>query len=637
MVRGFERLNEFGQASENQVGALHGRIDEFLTTFDARLAQIDDQTTTRFAALREQSDAFRVEMDGREVESLVDMRHRADALNNEIGTARQALENEEEEALKSLRLRLGSLRDEAATMSNAVREQEEAAIGRWEVSIEKMQERLTEAVQTLTQIDESALEHSNAKLNALKDEAEAIDAKLIERDRFFRQKAIERGEQLTDQTAAAINALDATFMALDDRVSERRDAQELATSAMADRSEELAARLAEFRSEVSALAEQGRETEGVLAQGATRLSAQLSESRSLLDGADAEIATLTNSSVRLLELIRGAAERSREDIPAALGEAETRLSDLQMNVRVIRDTMDDAAIKGRSLSEYVISTKDDGRAAAESIEALHGRLAQAGTDHAERLQALHQAVEKLGEESGAVSQAAQTDLTEAIATLSEAVGAAREQTLQANSASIREFADAVGDEAADAVSKALLEKTEAGVAALEERAERAASSSRDAAVALRDQLAKVNELTGNLETRVNRARERAEEQVDNDFSRRVALITESLNSNAIDISKALSSDVTDTAWTSYLRGDRGIFTRRAVSLLDSTEARDIAEVYDADSDFREHVSRYIHDFEAMLRSMLSTRDGNALSVTLLSSDMGKLYVALAQALDRLRD
>ena len=35
--------------------------------------------------------------------------------------------------------------------------------------------------------------------------------------------------------------------------------------------------------------------------------------------------------------------------------------------------------------------------------------------------------------------------------------------------------------------------------------------------------------------------------------------------------------------------------------------------------------------------VLATRDGNAMAVTLLSSDMGKLYVALAQAIERLRD
>src|SRR5690606_6862250 len=164
----------------------------------------------------------------------------------------------------------------------------------------------------------------------------------------------------------------------------------------------------------------------------------------------------------------------------------------------------------------------------------------------------------------------------------------------------------------------------------------ASDASRQAAIQLRDQLAKVDELAANLETRVVQARERAEEQVDNDFARRMALITESLNSNAIDIAKALSTEVTDTAWASYLRGDRGIFTRRAVRLLDRQEAREIATLYEGEAEFREHVNRYIHDFEAMLRTMLSTRDGHALAVTMLSSDMGKLYVALAQAIDRLR-
>ena len=116
----------------------------------------------------------------------------------------------------------------------------------------------------------------------------------------------------------------------------------------------------------------------------------------------------------------------------------------------------------------------------------------------------------------------------------------------------------------------------------------------------------------------------------------MALITESLNSNAIDIAKSLSGEVSDTAWASYLRGDRGVFTRRAVRLLDNRQAREIAELYDEDADFRNNVNRYIHDFEAMLRTLLSTRDGNALAVTLLGSEVGKLYVAMAQALERLR-
>ena len=79
-----------------------------------------------------------------------------------------------------------------------------------------------------------------------------------------------------------------------------------------------------------------------------------------------------------------------------------------------------------------------------------------------------------------------------------------------------------------------------------------------------------------------------------------------------------------------------MFTRRAVRLLDSGEALGIASHYDENADFRDHVNRYIHDFESMLRIILAARDGNALGVAILSSDMGKLYVALAQAIERLR-
>ena len=71
-------------------------------------------------------------------------------------------------------------------------------------------------------------------------------------------------------------------------------------------------------------------------------------------------------------------------------------------------------------------------------------------------------------------------------------------------------------------------------------------------------------------------------------------------------------------------------------LLDAGEGREIARLYENDPEFREHVNRYIHDFEAMLRQILALRDGSPLGVTLLSSDMGKLYVALAQAIERLR-
>lgn len=174
-------------------------------------------------------------------------------------------------------------------------------------------------------------------------------------------------------------------------------------------------------------------------------------------------------------------------------------------------------------------------------------------------------------------------------------------------------------------------------AMVQDAIERNFAMSESATQKIAAQLTEIDEMTSNIEQRVAETRNSFDGIDDNSFARRMVLLTESLNSTAIDVAKILSNEVTDIAWAAYLKGDRGVFTRRAVRLLDAGEARVIADHYGEDNEFREHVNRYIHDFEAMMRVLLSTRDGNAICVTLLSSDVGKLYVALAQAIERLRN
>jgi hypothetical protein len=258
------------------------------------------------------------------------------------------------------------------------------------------------------------------------------------------------------------------------------------------------------------------------------------------------------------------------------------------------------------------------------------------TEQEARLGELRALLAASRQDSEALSQDIDGRLSGAITQLADAAGRVGEELRDGATREVEALAARLGEEGNAAIVRVLQGRGAELIARLEDAIDSAASASRETAIQMRDQLAKVDELAGNLESRVARARERAEEQVDNDFARRTALITESLNSTSIDIAKVLSADVSETAWASYLRGDRGIFTRRAVSLLDSGEVRAVQQHYEADSEFRGHVNRYIHDFEAMLRQLLSTRDGHALGVTLLSSDMGKLYVALAQGIERLR-
>ena len=157
-----------------------------------------------------------------------------------------------------------------------------------------------------------------------------------------------------------------------------------------------------------------------------------------------------------------------------------------------------------------------------------------------------------------------------------------------------------------------------------------------AAARLEEQLSRIAETSASVDAHIAEGKETVENYDRDNFSRRVALLIDSLNSTSIDVTKLLSNEASDSSWASYLKGDRGVFTRRAVRLIDNGEAREIARHYEEEPDFREQVNRYVHDFETLLRPILSTRDGSTLAVILLSSDMGKLYVALAQAIERLR-
>jgi hypothetical protein len=227
-------------------------------------------------------------------------------------------------------------------------------------------------------------------------------------------------------------------------------------------------------------------------------------------------------------------------------------------------------------------------------------------------------------------------LVEALLQVRETAQQAAEKAREAIAEVIPQSTAALADASRSALSQTVNDTVAEQLGILTELAERAVDAARRASDRLTRQMLTIGKTTAAIETRMDESEKAREDQESHALTRRVALLMESLNSTAIDVTKILSNEVTDTAWTAYLKGDRGIFTRRAVRLLNSGEAREIAQHYEEDPEFREQVNRYIHDFEAMLRRVLAERDGSVLGVTLLSSDMGKLYVALAQAIERLR-
>lgn len=466
--------------------------------------------------------------------------------------------------------------------------------------------------------DSKALDAARQRLGALDTQAQQIDTTIVRRRELLDAEFERRSRQADDREATAIAGLEARMAGFDQLMVDQQKDHLAHLAGIAQRCDGLQLRLTQLADGLQRLTSEGGEAQERV-DCIPRSLDQPDRNRNALKDSGEQLARLTEDSMRLLEIIRSGAQHSREELPDALEEAETRLNRFDTRAQELTALIVEANLNSANLANHVENAFISGQMTVEQLQQIEKRL------------------NGLAQLSEALSVQSRSELAAAVATLEQKAGSVLSALRSEKSEAIREIAEQLAVESGAAVDQVLSERAATSIASLEDMARRAGEAGRETLSQLGAELERVSELADSLETRVADAREQATEQVDNDFTRRTALITESLNSSAIDIAKALESEVSDTAWASYLRGDRGIFTRRAVKLLDAADARGVTDIYQADDEFRHTVNRYIHDFESMLRTVLATRDGHSMAVTLLSSDMGKLYVVLAQAIDRLRD
>ncbi|VVT16494.1 ATPase [Erythrobacter sp. EC-HK427] len=619
LIAGFDRLNQFGEAGERHVTNINERVSSTLAAFDAQVTALGETTQARFGRLREISESFRTDMIETEDSALESLRVRAEELQTLLSQRAEEQRTSEEAALSNLQARLAELSDQGAGLIATLADGRDAAATEWQEAIEALETRVQEAIARIADVDQAAMDNARRRLAVLTEEAGRADQQIAQSLASFDAQMDRRRDISAARQAEELAELDERLAVFDTLLAERREGYEAALSAIAQRSEGLLSRLSTVEADLAALRQAGEDADAQLGGAAEQFAARLATAREALDTNSTRIAQLTNDGVRLLEIIRASAEHSEGTLSNAVSLAETRLTSFAAEAERLSGLIADAEAGGERLMAHIADVRGSGTASLNQLATMESRIASV-LANAEEL-----------------AKTTRDELQSAIATLSDASENALTQLRASQGEVVDEIANSIASESRVKIASAIRSDAVEVIAELEAAVAQSSQRGQQTTKALRDQLALLNDLAGNLEQRITYARERAEERVDSDFSRRVALITESLNSSAIDIAKAFDNEVSDTQWANYLKGDRGIFTRRAVRLLDRGESRAVAEVYEEDSEFRETVNRFIHDFEAMLREVLATRDGNALAVTLLSSDTGKLYVALAQAIERLRN
>jgi hypothetical protein len=482
----------------------------------------------------------------------------------------------------------------------------------------QIEQRMGEAAENITALSESngqqLAEQVTVLRHAISDVADAAQNQDVHvNDIILRlQNSLERSSQqlteidgraqdrllaLTENVGASISECDEKLSIVDANATDRMAKLAFAISALSESSSDLTVNLSANQNQAEAMLSNSERLSAVLADISRELRSDIPSAFGLLQNSFAE----SNDALALLRSESRALDNHSSSIAEKLGALDSVLQVQRKSVDALLNDSGSALVERRDEIAAL-------SAALTETHALIGEVAATAEDQLSgSLRRVADAAREAANSSKAIVEAELADIGSRLTEQNRVL-----------------LAGAIDAQLADVGStvKAAIDRN--------------ISLSEEATQRVTAQLQSVNELTANLEQRAASAREQFDGIDDEAFARRIALLTESLNSASIDVAKILSNEVTDTAWAAYLKGDRGVFTRRAVRLLDNGEARVIANHYDEEPEFRDHVNRYIHDFESMMRVLLSTRDGNAIGVTLLSSDVGKLYVALAQAIDRLR-
>jgi predicted nucleic acid-binding Zn-ribbon protein len=437
------------------------------------------------------------------------------------------------------------------------------------------------------------------------------------------------GRDSAEALAERIVAIEGQIERLAARLGEQRDA----SGAMLG---ELDTGLSAVSAQIEALHSLGIDRTQTLAASISALGGSADAMTEALKTGDVMATSAIGTTERLLTALDAAAREIDETLPDALERLDTRIN-------ASRKVVGDAKPELLALVTAAESTHDAIEAIAQviagqrtTVDTLSRTLLDTLSSGREKADALGLMVEETIGRTHRFAEEAAPRLVEALLRVRDTASAAADRARETLATVIPEAAMALEKESGAAMRRATDSALTDQIAAIGEAAAAAADAAARASERLTQQMLKIADSTAMVESHIEEARTEREKADKDSFSRRVSLLIEALNSASIDIAKSFSSEVSDSAWAAYLKGDRGVFTRRAVRLLDAGEAREIARLYDSDGEFREQVNRYIHDFEAMLRAILAQRDGSPLGVTLLSSDMGKLYVALAQAIERLR-
>ncbi len=123
-------------------------------------------------------------------------------------------------------------------------------------------------------------------------------------------------------------------------------------------------------------------------------------------------------------------------------------------------------------------------------------------------------------------------------------------------------------------------------------------------------------------------------QAKQDLLEDATLILDRLQSFSVDMAHIFTPKTEDTLWKKYYAGDKAVFMRHITRALTESQHNQIIELYQTNSEFQQAVSRYMSEFEEITKRAQKSDENKLLMSILIGSDVGRLYMVLADILRR---
>ncbi len=489
-------------------------------------------------------------------------------------------------------------------------------------------------------MDQAAAQMNNAIDGAMMRAAHSVDQArsgldlqgkamltMIEQGRIAFQGA---GAEAAQQLSERLDQIGRSLDSLAARISEQ-------DSSSAEWLGRLSNLVTEVGSQVDSLGHDGNEHEARLSQALSALRELTAQLRNEIGQGDDAAGRMIDRTHQIAESTSLLAQQLRGEVAAAFAEVSAQADRTGEKAQSVIPSMENVQAAAALASESMTVSEQSLDRQKQALDALLTGLNEGVGDAEAKLRTLGGAISETDVQAGRLTKETGPELIEALIRVREAANQAANHAREAIGAAIPESVAALVTASREAIGSAITEPVKGEIDEIGAAAQRAVNVARQASERLTRQLLAIGEAAASIEARIEEDRSAREEKEAENLTRRVSLLIEAINSTSVDLNKVLSNEIADSAWAAYLKGDRGVFTRRAVRLLESGEAREVLRQYEREPDFRDQVNRYVHDFETMLRRVLGDRDGMTMGVTLLSSDMGKLYAALAQAIERHRN